>query len=294
VKFKFFTISLPVSIFLLILLGSIVLVVINYRSTISSFLVYKSWRKSPQANLEIGYVENREASIYYEVSGTGEPLVLLHGGLASLDVFYAQIPELSRERKVIAIDLRGQGRSSIGNSEFSYRLLAEDVVAVLDALQIESADFIGWSDGGIIGLIIGLEYPQRIRRLVSISANFRPDGLIDSVIESIQEGVAATSPFWAKLNYSFLSPHPQRWQELRERITRLWLTRPNLSLEDLQKIRSQTLLIVGENDNIELAHSRELTLGLPNAELIVLPKASHQLVMERPQKLLSIIWEFLR
>lgn len=199
------------------------LLIVSYRTIIFDFMSYQYWRTFKMHEPSSGFIQRGDASIYYEVSGEGPPLVLLHGGLSTIDVFFAQTPALTKNHKVIAIDLRGQGRSSIGSELFTYRLLTADVLAVLDTLGIESADFVGWSDGGIIGLILGLEHSSRIKHLVAIGANFNPDGVKSETKENLINDGVSKFHLIARLQYHLKSPHPERWNELSQRLYTLWL-----------------------------------------------------------------------
>lgn len=265
-------------------------VVVGNRAIIVDFFAYQLWRAFDSQHSTSGSVIAGDASIYYEVHGQGPPLVLLHGGLTSLDVFFAQLPSLAKRHTVIAIDLRGQGRSTMGTATFTYRLLAQDVLTVLDKLEIASADFVGWSDGGIIGLIVGLDYPSRINRLVAIGANFSPDGIPQELKSTL---VSASSPLLTRLLYWLKSPEPKQWDKVRSAVTTMWLTRPDLTESDLEKITTPTLIIVGEHDGIDIDHTQKMRSALNDASLIIVANAGHNLLVERPEESLKYIQDFL-
>lgn len=264
-----------------------------YRPFIYHLVAYQYWRVFTDVESEQGYVDSGDVSLYYEVHGQGPTLVLLHGGLTSMRVFFGQLPTLSKNHRVVSIDLRGQGRSSLGEQPFTYRLLAQDVLAVLDALKLSSVDLVGWSDGGIIGLMIALEQPSRVNHLVTIGANFHPDGLTNETMQRIENSEPSSESFMTRLLYRLQSPQPQRWEELWQRVNLLWLTRPTLTTDDLEKISIPTLVIVGEKDSVALDHAEEMALAMGDARLIVVPKAGHSLLTQYPDLILETIEDFI-
>lgn len=265
-----------------------------YHRILSNFLSYQYWRHYEDGTFSSGFVENRGAQIYYETHGTGEAIILLHGGLSVSSIFFAQMPALAQAHRVIAIDLRGQGRSTLGTQPFDYPLLADDVRAVLDTLGITQSTIIGWSDGGIIALMLSIEAPQLVRRQLLLGANFHPRGLTPSALESIQEELPATASLASRLVYRLYSPHPARWQQLWQELQQMWLNGPVLSPQQLAGITQETLVIAGEFDNISLEHTQELRAALGNAQLQIIAGAGHNLLLERPDLMREIMLRFLR
>src|SRR6185436_1102382 len=117
------------------------------------------------------YAEVNHIRIYYEVYGKGEPLLLLHGNSSSISTFDKQIPEFSKHFMVIAVDSRGQGKSSEDGKPYTYDLFADDMNALLDHLKLENVNIVGWSDGGNTGLIMAMKYPSKVKKLVTMGAN---------------------------------------------------------------------------------------------------------------------------
>ena len=125
------------------------------------------------ANAAVGkYAEVNGIKVYYEIYGTGEPLLLLHGNGAAIGSFSSQIPELSKHFKVIAVDSRAQGKSTDSDAEITYALMASDMSALIDQLHLGSVDVVGWSDGGNIGLELALAHPEQVKKLVTFGANY--------------------------------------------------------------------------------------------------------------------------
>jgi pimeloyl-ACP methyl ester carboxylesterase len=167
-------------VFLLVILISIH---IGFRPMSSYALDYFIWKTTTTTTeTEKGNIDYRGAHIHYVAYGKGEPVLLLHGGLSNKLSWFSQIPWLvASGRRVVLIDTRGHGDSTAGNTKLSYQIFAKDTLQVLDRLGIQRTDIIGWSDGGIIALLLGLEAPGRVGRIVAISANFQPSGLIPEI-----------------------------------------------------------------------------------------------------------------
>jgi pimeloyl-ACP methyl ester carboxylesterase len=127
--------------------------------------------------VESGMAPVNDIEMYYAIYGEGEPVILLHGGLGNADYFANQIPVLAAEYQVIAVDSRGHGRSTVTETPIGYALMASDVLALMDFLEIESASIVGWSDGGIIGLDIAINNPDRLNKLIAYGANYTPAGV---------------------------------------------------------------------------------------------------------------------
>lgn len=238
-----------------------------------------------------------DVELYYELHGVsdGEPLLFLHGGGAFIDSFAGQIPYFARSGKyrLICVDSRAQGRSSDSEQPLSYALMAQDTVALLDHLQIERAHLIGWSDGGILGLHLGLYHPERLLKMVLVGANFNVEGLIPEATQALKTGEEKCIPSELVAYYKRISPDP-RPEVLEEKIRRLWLTEPDYDLEQLASISTPTLVIHGaEEEFILLEHSQKLASALPNARLLVIPGATHAGLLEQPQKYNGVMHEFL-
>jgi len=252
-------------------------------------LNYLVWKYSTTTQIETGNIVYRGAHIHYICYGHGDPVLLLHGGLSNKLSWFSQIPWLvAAGRRVVLIDTRGHGNSTPGNAGLSYELFAEDTLQVLDRLGIQRTDIIGWSDGGIIGLLLGLEAPQRVRRIVAISANFHPSGLIPEANEA-QPSQNKISQ-WLR---SWWSGAGQRHAALEAEIKALWRTAPQLNHTDLQAITAPTLVIVGENDIIGLAHSSELAKVLANGSIEIVPDAGHAAPVTHARQINQLIAGFL-
>jgi pimeloyl-ACP methyl ester carboxylesterase len=236
---------------------------------------YVAWRLAAAPEFSQGYATNDGVQIHYTLCGNGPPLLLLHGGLSSTLDWMGEMPALTRSFRVILLDMRGHGKSSFGPEHFTYRLLASDVRAVLDTLDIERADIVGWSDGGNTGLLFAIEYPHRLHRLVVISANFNPDGISAAAFDPIENRPEEIDPFLSRWFHHWQSESPGRWVQLRDRVVAMWRDYPQLTPEALSAVRVPTLVMVGGQDYIELSHAQVMVQALADAELVVIPNVGH-------------------
>jgi pimeloyl-ACP methyl ester carboxylesterase len=219
-----------------------------------------------------GYADVNNVRIYFETYGSGSPVLILHGGLGRSEDMRYQIRALASTRFVIAADSRGHGRSTDADVPLTYSLMAEDMVKLLDQLDIAQVDVVGWSDGGIIGLDLALHYPERVRRLVSISSNYDVDGLINK-----PEFDVASSPD----------------QPFARKVIRMWQTLPHYNLNELGKINARTLIIAGEFDLVKRTHSDQLAKAISKSKEEIIDGATHFLITEKSDIVNSAILEFL-
>ncbi|UFH31208.1 alpha/beta fold hydrolase [Chryseobacterium sp. C-71] len=225
----------------------------------------------------------KDADLYYETYGEGEPLLLLHGNSGSIRDFYQQIPELAKYFKVIAVDTRAQGKSiDKTQKDFSYKIFANDMKALIDDLGLKKVNVAGWSDGGNTGLEFALKYPENLNKLITIGANSSVDGVDEELI----------SKFTLSLKAMHYENKPEKFNE--RRLLKLMLNEPNISHKDLNKIQSAVLVIAGEKDVIKPEHSELLSKQIPNATLKIYKDATHMIPFENADELNKDIVEFLR
>jgi pimeloyl-ACP methyl ester carboxylesterase len=229
--------------------------------------------------------------LYYEIYGSGEPLLLLHGGLANGTYFRNQIPAFAEHYQVIVVDSRGHGRSTFDDQPISYELMASDVLALMDQLKIEKASIVGWSDGAIIGLEIAINHPDRLNKVVAYGANYDPTGVRLDV---------GTNPYFgayierAYEDYLALSPQPERWDEFLANITNMWATEPNYTEDQLRAITTPFLILDGEEEEaIDLNQTKLMAELIPNSELILMPDTGHFAMFEQPEEFNQIILDYL-
>ncbi len=239
------------------------------------------------------------ADIYYEVLGTGDPVVLVHGGGGSGRSFVNQIPALvAAGYQLIVIDSRGHGHSSHGPDPLSYELMASDVLGVMDHLGIEKADLVGWSDGGIIGLELAINHPERLNKVVAYGANYNPEGISEGLSEATPtpEFEAFIGPFFAQMvaDYEQTSPTPGGFEDLFAEVGALSQVAPNFSEDQLRSITVPFLILDGaEEEAIKPEHTRRLAELIPGAELILMPGVGHFAPVQQPEEFNRIVLEFL-
>lgn len=229
--------------------------------------------------------------LWYAIFGQGEPVILLHGGLANANYWGYQVRTLQPLYRVIVMDSRGHGRSTRDQRPFGYQLMADDVIGLMDFLKIQKAAIIGWSDGAIVGLDIAMQQPERVARLFAFAANSDPSGIAAN---------AAKSPIFnafiarAEKEYQALSPTPDQYELFLEQIRNMWETQPNWSAEDLHTITVPTWIVDGDHDEaIKRDNTRFMADNIPGARLLLQPQVSHFSFIEDPAQFNRDVLHFL-
>lgn len=233
------------------------------------------------------YIQAHGLNIYYEQYGAGEPLILLHGGTATVQSWQEQIPAFAEHFRVIALDSRGHGKTNNPAGELSYRTMAEDVVAFAQALGLDKPLVFGYSDGGQIALEIGMHDPDRVRALVLGGTCYRFPPQYFEALKGFgfsQPGVPdfarlqQDEPEWIETLQTehARADDPDYWKTLMRQISRLWWNVQDYSVADLQRLTAPTLILQGDRDEgVAVEQAVEMYRGIPNAELAVLPNATH-------------------
>jgi len=222
-----------------------------------------------------GYIDHDEARIWYGTAGKGEPVVLLHGGMESSLSWGNQVPALIKtHHRVILIDSRGHGRSTLGPYPLSYEKMQSDVVAVMDTLHLKKVAFIGWSDGAIISLIMAMKNPERVNRVYAFGANMNTDAIVSDAFTSPILSEVATR--LAK-DYARISPTPDEFGSLHQALETMQKKEPNYTTKELAAIKVSKIAIAdGDHEEfITRAHTAYLAATIPGAKLIILPNVSH-------------------
>ena len=220
--------------------------------------------------------------LHYTETGTGEPLVLLHGNGEDSSYFVHQIAFFSRQYRVLAVDTRGHGQSPRGSAPFTIRQFAEDLLAFLDERGIEQTDLLGFSDGANIALVFALRHPERVKRLILNGANLDPAGVKPTVQIPIELGYRLARLFAKR------SADAKQHAELLG----LMVNDPMIPLEDLKKVSAPTLVIAGKRDMIRESHTRAIAQALPNARLVFLP-GDHFIAHKNPEEFNRAVDAFL-
>ena len=229
---------------------------------------------------------------------SGPAVVVLPAGLCPISVMVGQIEALAAASfRVIAIDSRGMGRSTNTGTSMTYEMMADDVVAVIDALHIERAAVVGWSDGGIIGLDLARRYGDRITKVVAFGANHTPapDGQDRDEAEVFKKAKADSALFWPmRRMYERESPTPQRWAEQFRQEQRMAFTQPNWSLAQLGAIAVPLLLVNGEHDLVLQPYAMQMKGAIPGARLEIVRGEDHMLPLANPDAANRLMLSFLR
>ncbi|MBP8849124.1 MAG: alpha/beta fold hydrolase [Breznakibacter sp.] len=227
------------------------------------------------------FINLKDAKIYYEVYGTGYPLVLLQGNRSEISAFFKQIPELSNNYQVIAIDTRGQGKSlDYSTGKLRYEQFAEDLKQILDSLKLKKVNILGWSDGGNTALIMSYLYPEYVNKFIAVGAVLNPYGVEDDIIERLKKEMleidlnAGTNSFDSRMKH-------------------LLLEEPNISQSDIKKITSLGLVIVGDRDIVKTEHTNLIVGAIANCQLKILEDASHYVPQEKSEIFNKVVLDFL-
>jgi pimeloyl-ACP methyl ester carboxylesterase len=213
------------------------------------------------------YYDIRGFKMYCEVYGQGKPLLIIHGNGGSINNFIYQIPYFSKKYKVIIADSRAQGKSADKGDSLTYEMMADDYSALLEAMKIDSAYVIGWSDGGINGLLLAIRHPEKVKKLATTGANLVPD--TTAVPQQIWDMVTPT--------LTLLKTKTNKTEEEKKsyKLFRLLAEQPHIPLTDLQTIKCPTLVIGGDHDVIKEEHTMLIYKNIPRAYLWILPGSGH-------------------
>lgn len=232
---------------------------------------------------------------WYEVEGNGDPLVLLHGGFCTNDTWGAQRSDLAAAHRVFLPERRAHGHTPDVPGPLTYRDMAGDTIAFLERVVTEPAHLVGWSDGGVVALLVALARPDLVRRMVVVGANFRP-GPECFVEPSMLDTMAPDGPeseFFRELYAAATPDGADHWPVVARKVLDMWRTQPTLTTEDLARIAAPTLVVTGDDDMMTLEHTAALYRALPDAQLAVLPGASHLVPLEQPARLNRLILDHL-
>jgi pimeloyl-ACP methyl ester carboxylesterase len=261
---------------------------------------------SAQQKPTTGYAQVNGLKMYYEVHGNGDPVVLLHGSFMTITNNWTQwIGELAKTRKVIAVEMQGHGRTADIDRDFSYENLADDVAALLDHLKIPSADLIGYSMGGGVAMQCAIRHPEKVRKVVSISARFRQDGFVKEGLDAFPKLTPEAfkgSPI--EIEYKKLSPTPDKFADLVNHIKEM-ASRPfDFGADKLKATKAPMFFIHGDADGVRLEHIAEM-FRLKGDEiygdlrprsasrLAILPDTTHVTLMQRMTTIIPMVNDFL-
>ena len=259
------------------------------------------------AKFKKGYVSVNGLEMYYEIHGTGQPLVLVHGAFSAIGTSFGKLlPELARTRQVIGLELQAHGRTADIDRPLRLESMADDVAAAIEELGLQRADLFGYSMGAFVALQAVIRHPEAVRKLVLASVSYTQSGIHPGLMEGLGEmtpDMMFGSPWHEE--YMKIAPHPEHFAQLFAKKTDMDRHTRDLSADDIRGIKSPTLIIIGDSDLIRPEHAVEMfrllgggifgdtPAGLPNSQLAVLPGTSHVSVVDRTELLIPILNSFL-
>jgi len=264
----------------------------------------KGQQSKPAAS---GYAPVNGTKVYYEVYGEGKPLVLLHGAFMTIDMNWAQlIPELSKTRKVIAIEMRGHGHTPFSDGKLDLATLASDVEGVMNYLKVENADVVGYSMGGSVAYQLTILSPKRVNKLVIISSTYKSSGWLPAVtsgFKGFKPEFLNNTPI--KTAYDAVAPDKTKWTKFIEQMIAFVQTPFDMGDANIAKITSPVLIISGDNDGldkVELMKTYQLLGGgvaadlgpMPKSHLTIVPAQSHVSLMMQTKTILGYLDDFLK
>jgi pimeloyl-ACP methyl ester carboxylesterase len=238
-------------------------------------------------NSDAGEYKNiRGCNMYYEIYGSGEPLMLIHGNGGSIDNFICQLPFFSKYYKVIAIDSRAQGKSNDYSDSLSYEMMADDFSVLLDSLHVDSCYVIGWSDGGINGLLMAIRHPEKVKKLAITGANLWPD-------------TTAVDPFiyhWAveqDEKYKGVFQNIPEWRN-KTKVIHLLAYEPHIASSLLKTIKCPVLVMGGDHDVILPKHTMLIAESIPNSYLWIVPNSGHSVPIKYKEQFNTTVNDFFK
>lgn len=245
------------------------------------------------------YADVNGLHLYHEVHGTGSPLVLLHGGMMTIDLAFADLlPGLAERHRVIAVEQQGHGRTADLDRPITPAALAGDVVALLDTLGVDRAHVLGHSMGAAVALELAVAHPDRVRSVVAVSGSVRPDGMHQDVTDPSRFATSTRMPtqqdFAAfREAYLRLSPHPEHFDDFLQSLSANMSDLRGWSDEQLAGITAPVLHVIGDHDFTTVEHAALMLALVPGSQLAVLPGTTHMQATRRPELLLPILATFL-
>jgi pimeloyl-ACP methyl ester carboxylesterase len=233
------------------------------------------------------FFQKEGLNFYYEISGKGEPLILIHGNSGGLASMKNQTDYFSQYYSVIAMDCRGRGKSELGPDSLTYEQMSKDVSDLMDHLKLDSALVIGYSDGGIVGLLLAMNHPEKVKKMAIFGTNIQPDSaaLNSESIKHVHEKRLEAEAMLAKGDAT------ENWNLKKQRY-RLMEFQPNIKLESLKSIKAPVLVMSCEGDDIKRAHTQLIHQNIQGSELIIFPGEDHKMIVSNPKLFNSTVADF--
>jgi pimeloyl-ACP methyl ester carboxylesterase len=232
--------------------------------------------------------------MYYQVEGGGRPLVLIHGGVCTIEDCIGPVrAALAQGRQTIAMEQQGHGRTADIDRPLSYDQMAEDTAALLKQLKVENADVIGYSMGGAVALRLALRHPALVRKLAVFGTGYSAAGFPPGFLDGFKTLKAEDVPAAFRQAYEKVAPNPKGWPALIEKIKGLVANAKDMSADDLKAIKAPVLVMIGDADLVRAEHAVEMYRLIPNAKLAILPVSDHFAFVQRPDWIAAMTKAFL-
>jgi pimeloyl-ACP methyl ester carboxylesterase len=240
------------------------------------------------------YADLNGLRMYYEVHGSGQPLVLLHGGFGTADGWAPLIPTLTKNRKVIILEQQGHGHTADRDGPLTYEQMAEDTAALLTQLKLSEADVFGYSDGGVVALGVAIRHPALVGRLAVLGANTgrAKDVYHPEMYSQYQSLPADFAPEELKEPYDRVAPDPTKWPVLVAKVKGLGRDFTGYAAQDVKSIKTPTLIMIGDRDIVRPEHAVEMFRMIPHAQLAIFPGSDHFVILTSPEKVLETLEPF--
>jgi pimeloyl-ACP methyl ester carboxylesterase len=236
------------------------------------------------------YVQTGDVNTWYDEHGEGDPLVLLHGGLVDARFFEPNLGALAEHFHVYTPERRGHGHTPDVPGPITYQLMADDTIAFLETVVREPADLVGHSDGAFVAMLVAMQRPELVKRLVMISGGFSKAG---EAVPDMEWDVDAITEFLGPA-YAEVSPDGAgHFRVVAAKIGEMAAKEPNLKAADLAAVTARSLVMFSDDDLVTMGHVVEMYDALPNAELAVVPGTSHFLTQEKPHLVNALVLDFL-
>jgi pimeloyl-ACP methyl ester carboxylesterase len=238
-----------------------------------------------------GYAAVNGLKMYYEIHGTGKPLVVLHGAFGWATVQ----PTLAKDRQVIAVELQGHGHTADIDRPLTYEQMADDTAALLKELKIEQADFFGYSMGGNVALAVAIRHPKLVRKVAINGSHYGriEDAYDPETLKQFKTLSSDFAPAILKAPYDKVAPDPKQWPMLVAKVKKMGLDFTGFAREDMKSIKADVLITLGDRDAVRPEHAVEMFRLIPNAQLAVFPGGDHFTLWTNPDKVLVPIATFL-
>jgi pimeloyl-ACP methyl ester carboxylesterase len=271
-------------------------------SLANTVAAYARWvfRERPRKSKARANVDDLD--VFFRRYGSGEPVLLLHGGFMFAETWLGQVPTLSEQHLLIAPDARGHGRTTLGTKAMTYRQLADDAIGLVERLGLDRVHVVGWSDGGCTALGMAMKRPDVLRSMTLLGTPWNFSNYSDLAVEELIDLTRPYSPVTATLSAvrRLLTPEPYRGSEFLNALRRMWLYTLDYTTEELGRIETPTMVIATDcdeflSDGPDPMHLfREVAAAIPGARLAEVPGGTHLVHMVQPEAVNSLLLDFMK